>query len=69
MDVPGVLKQLSKALSEHNVLFQVCDNGCETGVSYFCADVLVLGGDLVEKMLEDCVREIREGVRTRILLL
>ncbi|KAJ3130342.1 hypothetical protein HK098_002571 [Nowakowskiella sp. JEL0407] len=63
-NVPGVLKQINKAISEYNVEKQICDS--KDTVGYLMADITVESDADLRKM-SDAMNGIKEGVKTRIL--
>ena len=63
-NVPGVLKQINKLLSDYNITKQSCDS--KDALAYFIADVEIGCEDDVQK-LESNMNSMRESIISRIL--
>ncbi|RKO91934.1 hypothetical protein BDK51DRAFT_18207 [Blyttiomyces helicus] len=63
-NVPGVLKQVNKILSEFNIEKQICDS--RGGIAYLIADI-VLESDADLRKVYDSISAIPENIRTRLL--
>lgn len=63
-NVPGVLKQINKVLSEFNIEKQICDS--KEGIAYFVADVSV-DADTDMALIQELMGAITENVKTRVL--
>lgn len=63
-NVPGVLKQINKVLSDYNIQKQICDS--KNAIAYFMADVTVeVEGDM--QVINDQLSKIPEIILNRIL--
>jgi D-3-phosphoglycerate dehydrogenase len=63
-NVPGVLKQINKTLSDYNIEKQICDS--KDAIAYFMADVTVENeGDM--QIIYEALNKIPENILTKIL--
>ncbi|KAJ3286434.1 hypothetical protein HK104_009040 [Borealophlyctis nickersoniae] len=63
-NVPGVLKQINKVLSEFNIEKQICDS--RGSIAYLMAD-LNLDADTDLQRINDSISSMPENIRTRVL--
>ena len=64
-NVPGVLKQINKVLSEYNIVKQVCES--RGMVSFLVADLQVQGQEGVKEGVEKGMQSIMESISTRVI--
>jgi D-3-phosphoglycerate dehydrogenase / 2-oxoglutarate reductase len=63
-NVPGVLKQINKFLSDYNIEKQICDS--KDAIAYFMADVTV-DNEADFQVIYDALNHIAENILTKIL--